>query len=885
MIKHFFKLIFFSIFSGFVLLSATKSFADTCKYYECDYGYRANFCESIQNPISQADCNSANTLQPVCRLKDCPSSCIVQYESVNCYYRTESELVTQCTQVPYTYTCQVGTGTCQNCSWKTVCTESCSWVKRCPTCFDYIWKCTTTCSQQYSCVPYSCPIYGTCTGYNTSCSSFYIEVPHCKAIWSEPYPLACTPPTPPPVCNVTSCTPSCPSGQVPYNTGGSSAPSATCTYQTGGTNSNGTCTTATNSTSCWYDSVPPNVVIEGENSTTPLGCTVPNTTIGTEGNNTTKITTTYQDLSSSDRNTALMLWFSTTSSAPSISKVYDNEISGKLLSNDSFGILIRKVNGSWSDIYIPSVDAGSLVWTKAGTVGSGLRAEILSKDSTKMIGIKDVSVTDTSNSNTMILKIEPYNELSGVQYYDKLTDGSYNIFAVSNRNSTFLPSGGTNISSVPAWKDSTKDINVDLNTPVVDTLTNQFDDSGRLLINWKFSDSHSSIIRSIGDASIAKAGKVNDTIDDITSGVTNYVLGSGDTGSQLYGGYHLWRVNNTANRTDTINLKNNEGGSLNFDIYGFDSACNYTNSSLNVPLGNAWMITKGGMVNTGSGSAFLLRALSGHEYITTDSYWGKPFSFYKDEADLSTELLSGGTETLNDLLHSATLKSVRITNNSDRNNRPNYWFAQLSKRAVDQITKSPASYADIYFDENVVLNGQATDISSGGVSCTSSKNCVVKINGDLRVNSGFSCDARAIFLASGNLRIEPDITASDQKYGCMFIIKGNATISDGTYKSSGSSFPKYDVVEAYILADGIINMPLADEAQTVRDGLKINGSILGFGDVDGASIQMGRSLRLLHNNSYPAVAVHFDNRYLPFAAIFFGGEREGFEREVGFKAL
>lgn len=694
------------------------------------------------------------------------------------------------------------------------------------------------------------------------------------------------PPTVPTCTAEESCIPTCPSGTVNYNTG-LAAPSSSCSYKTGAVNGNGTCTQNTNTVNCWYPipSTPPVVTVTYPNTASALGCTASTGYIGTESNNLTTYDFVFDDPDTLNPNEALMVWFSnvdTTSIVSSINKIYESG-TPRSNTNSQYGFLVRKEATGWNSIYVPSYNGSSTSWVKAGTIGSGLRAEIFGTNGKKMVGVRDLSVSTASLKNTLRFSLQFYNETSGLADYEKVTDNSYAIYGAANRRSTFLPSGGDTMVSVPQWLNSGKDIVIDLNNPVADSLAVVFGGNTRINLTWRYSDSFSSIVRSIGDATRPTPGIISENIDDITSGVSNYVFGSGATGASLYSGTpHLWVANSLATRTDTIELNNNEGGTIQFQSWGFDRACNSASTTTSVPMGSAWMTTRGGVVYSSGGVNFEIFPLTGHSGFSADAYWLAPFAFYKDEADVTTELVSSSTSSINALLY-PTKGTTRSLNHFDVNNRVGYWFDFLKQKSLEQIAGDPSKYVTLNYSANLNTSSTSSALNDGSIACDVNKHCIVNVAGNLGLNSGFVCDAKTTFLVTGTTNIEPDITASGFAQGCIIVSKGDITISDGTYKSGSSTYPKYDIIEAFMISDGKINIPLVDSASSIRDGLLIHGSILGFGTTDGLSINLARSLKPIFNQSYPTVAVHFDNRYLNIATEAFGGDVEGYRREVGFK--
>lgn len=683
-----------------------------------------------------------------------------------------------------------------------------------------------------------------------------------------------------------SCTATCPAGTTTNDYSGSPAPSASCSYDNGKVNKNGTCSQDTNTINCWYPADPPDISTQGLNTVSPQGCSVANNVVGQTVNNTVRISASFDDLNASNPNVALMLWFhpnNTVTIDYDVNKVLDTGQNKLGPGKAQWGMLVRKQSGIWDSIYLPNIDtvAGSS-WVKSGTVGTGLRANMLDSSGKKSIGIRDISVSSPAGKNVLTFDLEFYNGSDD----SKIADNNYHIYGNYIKFSAFLPSLGNSIANFPKWLNTTKSITVDLNSPVVDALNVSVFGENSVKVLWKFSDSFSSIKRSIGDMVRVRTGITNGTVDDTTSGVNNYVLGSGATGANLYAGLpHLWVVNNDSQRTDVIELNSNEGGEINTIVYGFDSACNMASAVKNMPLGNAWITTRSGSVYSNSGSLYEISKLSGHSSFSTEPYWGSPFGFFKDEADITTEIMSLSSAATNSLLYPATVGTVQSINHFDSNNKKNYWYTELLRRNDLEVTQNPGVFSVVNFVSSTTLTTNSSSIVNGSSRCTAGKYCVVKVTGDLTVNNPFVCNLNTLFLVSGNITLQPNIVGLGKDKGCIFVSKGNVTIGSGSYKSGASTYPLYDILEAFIIADGEIRVPIADTTRAVRDGLLIHGSLLAFGNPTDSSITIRRSLKLLHNQNFPSVAIHFDNRYLNMSTVFVGGENDGFKREVGFKPL
>jgi hypothetical protein len=634
--------------------------------------------------------------------------------------------------------------------------------------------------------------------------------------------------------------------------------------------------------SCYLDNTDPtiesfNTSLQGATSSS-LGCTTTANIVGREVNNNPRYTIEINDGDGTSDIKAALLWLTPNGGPGNTDTVQISTGTPQTQSNSSFGVLIGYYNNSWR-VFVPRYTGSAWRWVDEGSIGNGERARIGGSTPEDMIIVSDVSVTDLdATTKRFSLNLEYLNTTSGITNLESISSNTYNVFASAQDTATFMNQdiSWTNVGTQ----------NIDLTPP---TINNSYEPltAETLSLEWQVSDTNG-ILRTMGNADIGEAGVSNGPIDDITSGVSNYILGSGpEMDSSFYDSSgNLWVLNSTLTRDEVIDINSNEGGSLLFPVTSFDNACNDRTETLDISLEEAWMITKGGVLFSGGGTNLDIREFSTHEFFSPDDYWQGYYKFYKDEADLSTELLSGGTATLNNLIHSATVGSTRATSYLDRNNRQGYWFDRLSER-VDLILAATQAdeYDNFTFETDITIGVSASNVSQGGSNCGDSELCVVEVIGNMDIQSGFVCDAKAVFLVDGEIIVEPDITNQDSTSACYFISSGNITIDDGAYKSSGSSYPRYDILQAFFLSDENIIISEVDQGEDVRDGLKVDGSLLAFGSGANSSILMQRTLKLLDNTNFPAVAIHYDQRYLKLSPLFFGGHTDAFKQEVGFKPL
>ncbi|HRI05342.1 MAG TPA: hypothetical protein PLV59_00080 [Candidatus Dojkabacteria bacterium] len=617
-----------------------------------------------------------------------------------------------------------------------------------------------------------------------------------------------------------------------------------------------------------------------------MGCTAVAGYVGKNANNIVKVTSSIPTSFAGGTISDMRNWFGGT---PVVTDAVSSTVSQALANNGQFGIMVRKTGANWTDIYAPSkyatngtVGASIQSWVRIGSVGSGYRGEIKGSNGRSLASISNVSVTNSGANTVLTYDIAFYSDLSGLQVYENATSKTYQIHGAAKF------SNGT---TAPNWTNPGDTFVLDLTSPTQEDLSFTVASNTLVDLLWRFTDvdpsnSGNGMARVIGNASRIKAGRVDGPIDDLTSGVLDYVLGSGGTDlPNLYTSTNnLWRVNGSTTRTERIDIKTNEGGALDFAVYAFDKACNRTLGSIALPLGDPWVITKAGVVYSEGGSVYetpTLAYTSTTERLSNDNYWNLPFAFYKSDADLSTEILASSGSNLGYLVNAARLRSVRLMNERDLSNRSGYWFSRLSAKLDSEVEDFPSDFVVVSHTGNLNAPARSTLLTDGINTCVSSKYCVAEVLGNLTLNSNYVCDAKTLFVVEGTININPDVTSNSAVNGCMFLGKGDVVINPGTYKSTGATYPKYDILESLIITDGAITVAYGDSGRPHRDGLKVVGSLIAFGGTK--SFIVDRSLTLMDANNFPSVAVHFDARYLNFATKYFGGDTEGFKSEVGFK--
>lgn len=133
--------------------------------------------------------------------------------------------------------------------------------------------------------------------------------------------------------------------------------------------------------------------------------------------------------------------------------------------------------------------------------------------------------------------------------------------------------------------------------------------------------------------------------------------------------------------------------------------------------------------------------------------------------------------------------------------------------------------------------------------------------GNVAVSSGTVCNTKALIFVEGNLTITPSFRILNKALtldgsdaigqGCLFIVKGNATIvAGGTAVSTGDAglATNFDILEAAIIADGRLSAPV-DAAEPLK--------VIGF-----MSGRLAHIERDSGNEDIPSLWVEYDPRYM-----------------------
>ena len=230
------------------------------------------------------------------------------------------------------------------------------------------------------------------------------------------------------------------------------------------------------------------------------------------------------------------------------------------------------------------------------------------------------------------------------------------------------------------------------------------------------------------------------------------------------------------------------------------------------------------------------------------------------------------------------VRSKKVINEIGRHSEG--WFYNLKERLDKQILLG------ILKEFNHQADHSSPDCNLEGQE----EACFVYTPDDIEIKSGYICDKKTLFMTEGNIIINPNVSrlgnpadSSEVDSGCIFVAKGDIKITGGEYLSRNTSITQYDFVQGYMIADGHIEIALADTGPDIvtRDGLEIEGGLIAFGQGSGgedSAILLRRNLRLLTLVN-PVLVVTWDVRYPKISELFFGKEAFLYKQEVGFKVF
>ena len=583
--------------------------------------------------------------------------------------------------------------------------------------------------------------------------------------------------------------------------------------------------------------------------TTTKGCTT-TTYTGLEANNPLHVVATTTDTNSNDEIQAFTLWFSKDDTVPTTGTI-TGTYSGS--SNQDLGIMIRKNGSDWSNPYIYATNTSPFTFAQ-------LTGGYITVNGSNVARIYDLSVTQDT-SITFDYKIEFLASTEALS-------GMYNVYGGS-LDSYMI--NGTSIDQ--SYFTSLTDWGIDLVNPVVNDITQQVNDPTSTYITWSVADTISGIDRTVMNA-YRVGGLVTDDATlyipvTYTTSKGSISLGAlpAEESIGTYTGTNAWVFTTSNGEQDLLDIGNNESGNILVYTTPYDMACNTDSGSENIDL-NPWFASRGGSVFSTNNISSSPKDVS--TTTNLDDVFNLKTAMVKERVDLGTELLSTRSVNISNLIHPAS-GAVRTLSTYDSNNMKNYWYQTLFD-AFQKRIQNLSAMSDVTTSSTLDCNGD---------------NCYyypAQEDTGIYIPANYICDKPTLFISEQNIYIEPNIESGSNFSGCIFLTKNNIYIGAGEYLSDTKI--KYDYMEGFFIADNQIIFSLADQAETLRDGVEVYGSLVALGSniSNGTSaISIERNMKLF-NQTNPTLVVTYDNKYNGLSRIFFGTFADLYKQEVGFKS-
>lgn len=598
------------------------------------------------------------------------------------------------------------------------------------------------------------------------------------------------------------------------------------------------------------DILPVTIPPETPNGTTIRGCTS-STYTGTEVNNPFNIVASVSDNNSIDEIQAFTLWFSKDTTIPSVGTI-SASYTGSI--TDDVGVMIKKNGNDWNNPNIYATNS-NLSWGQL-TLTDG--KAYINVAGTNIIEIYDISINQGTNV-TFDYKMKFLNNSSNLS-------GMYNVYGGSL--DTHMING--NILDQSYFY---KFFNwgVDLVNPTVEEITQQIINPKETYMTWSNADVTSGIGRTVINA--YRLGGVSTDPEGVKLFLPSaYTTLKGaiildaniqippDNEIGLYNDTNAWVFNSNTGEQDMVNVGNNESGQIALYITAYDVACNTNGTTDEIDL-NPWFATRGAAVYSQGNISSTAKEVSGLPYL--DGVFNSRTEMTSSRIDLGTELLSSRNMSVSNLLHSNS-GAVMATEINDSNNTKGSWYVRL----LEKFYK---------YKSGLISLNSVSD------TCTTGK-CYLYSTDDITIPTGYTCNNPILFISEKDIHISPNVQSDDSKLsGCIFLAKNNIYIDAGTFKSTGTKI-MYDYIEGFLIADNQIIFSVADESQSLRDGVEIFGGMVGFATIANEGISIQRNLRL-YSQINPTVVLTYDTKYPSISTIFFGTEYNLYKQEIGFKTF
>ncbi len=650
----------------------------------------------------------------------------------------------------------------------------------------------------------------------------------------------------------------------------------------------------------------PNILNNEVDRTSMKGC-VSTTHTGMEVNNPLKFEIIGSDLDGVDEIQGAIVWLSkngTTGSIPDFPF-----ISGTYGGSDpnQIAVMVMQRDGSWNNSpYIYTADStNSYNWANITSNGE------IRTTAGVMARVTEASGTPNGNNVVFNIQIEfTVPELG--QLPNTYPEGNYEISGLVFDKHMLL-AGGTVVDQFYMSTDCRAGgWNIDLRRPIFESgsPTSETVFSRVLKLLWNFNGTGSYATDVVINGYSYSSTK--EIILESPGGYPNITLSTPPSEGEIgvIDDVNAWNIINsdaseTYDSSARINIGTNDEGTIILYATGFDQACNYVISDDPVTINiNPWLTSKGGFVYSGGDVGAHAK-----DYTAYSTFINSVLrKVTAEELDIGTEVVTSRSDTINNFIH-PELSAVRASSIYNSNSQMSSWYEYLSARLDEQMVALGQNNFRLFGFPGEITSNRISDYCVKPFLPQAEREyCYMNIQGDLNVVPEYKvfpdgerrkeliCDKKTLIMASGDIHIEPDIIngGDDNINGCIFVAGGSITVGAGDWVTQNATIledTKYDYLDAYLLAEDIIDIQLVDVYDslgniiTKRDGLEIYGGLVAFGQnipTGTSAVQANRSFGLW--NAYiPTTAITWDPRYAKLAEAFFGPTAAMYKREVGFK--
>lgn len=614
---------------------------------------------------------------------------------------------------------------------------------------------------------------------------------------------------------------------------------------------------------CYTVNKPPSVNISITTDGSKIFGYSSNTHTGRELNNPqTILNAKYTDIDGSDDIRRMYVWWQDNNNTPRVFKDTGNN-SEKITPSGSFGFMIAKKNdNSWGDVYVPHIKGNTRQWVRAGKYGDSTISIVGSNNN--IVQLKNWEIKESGN--TVELSVNMNFPLSGQEI---VNTSKYRIWGMADDKYALDYRDDIEWRGAANWV-------LDMTNPRVSNIKIIPQTNERLRIKFSINDAGDNLglayvrldacrfqptkTKNIGSypLELCPMGSIDFTKEDS-------LLKQVGIKSKL-------PVNTNKRDIDVIlDLTGNEGGFVTFRAMTIDYGGNYHFSEDYIFNLDNWVVTKDGLVFGKQGTRSYGRELESD--IWSSISLGS-LGFNAKEGDLSEQALL----TKRDEVISSLESLIRVNiHNSFKIARYYGLEKMLGLPYYDLVgayqmrrLRTPHDFEEVKFSSGAK---RLSDL------CVENKEfCIVRSSSSINIPKGFECDGKGMILVEGDVNINPDFTNLGNNDACIILSKGDINIEKGE-KITESSGPGYNIIEAFLISEGTINI-LED-----GNGLFVEGGLIAFNHETGnwGSVNNKRKVDMSIRNLFPVLAVDNNSKYGLLGRELFGSQVQVFKLELGFK--